>query len=284
MIASIWEFVNSWFTPTTLFLFLNLMIGTIIIMSRYGAHTISQQLHQHQDQLGHYDSLSPLVRPPSLLERIKSIFSFYKFKPPAQETEHLRPTEPAYEPQYYPKPDNPHQLGNQPSLLDRLKSNKFSSYKFEQPKLETEHLQSSEPQFETHNPSSLEANLETETESNPNVDPSPNNSHLVKRSKSDSHSGVSKNSQQERIRKSVSQKLKARNLEENDEIVELVVPPPTMVDRKNSLENSGNETVSSGEDEGVDAKADDFINRFNNQLRLQRLNSLKRFGKIFKGK
>ena len=42
---------------------------------------------------------------------------------------------------------------------------------------------------------------------------------------------------------------------------------------KSTLEKK-RETASLGYDEEVDAKADDFINRFKQQLRLQRLNSL----------
>ncbi|XP_059318480.1 pathogen-associated molecular patterns-induced protein A70-like [Lycium ferocissimum] len=37
------------------------------------------------------------------------------------------------------------------------------------------------------------------------------------------------------------------------------------------------ETVSFGEDEAVDSKADDFINKFRNQLKLQRLDSIIRY-------
>ena len=43
------------------------------------------------------------------------------------------------------------------------------------------------------------------------------------------------------------------------------------------------ETTSLGEDEEVDAKADDFINRFKKQLRLQRLDSILRYREMLGG-
>ncbi|KAA8523252.1 hypothetical protein F0562_009675 [Nyssa sinensis] len=44
----------------------------------------------------------------------------------------------------------------------------------------------------------------------------------------------------------------------------------------------GSESTSSGEDEEVDAKADDFISRFKQQLKLQRLDSLLRVTDMLK--
>lgn len=281
------------------------MIGTIVVISRFGtAHSMPQNLHQHQhDQLGHYDSPNPLDRAPSLLERVKSIdFSFYKLNPPALQTEHLQITEPGCETPHYPN-----QLVRQPSLLDRFKSINFSSYKFEQrPNPETEHLKPTEPELETHNPSPLHRQpslldrlktlnfpsfypheqadyREAEMESNPYGDSSQSNDHLVKRCISDTRSGDSNKSQPEKIKKSVSEKAKAGNLKEDDEIV---VPAytKTTVYRKSIDRNRGRDTVLFREDEEVDAKADDFINRFKNQLKLQRIDSLKRFSEMFKGK
>ncbi|KAL5804773.1 hypothetical protein ACOSQ3_031573 [Xanthoceras sorbifolium] len=62
MVVSFLVSITSWFTPTTLFLFVNLVIRIIVITS-------SRKPHPQHDQLGpHY---SPqLARPPSLIHRV----------------------------------------------------------------------------------------------------------------------------------------------------------------------------------------------------------------------
>lgn len=82
----------------------------------------------------------------------------------------------------------------------------------------------------------------------------------MRRSKSDK-GGAAPERQREKIKKSVSD---TSALDEND-----VVPR--------------REKASLGDDEEVDAKADDFINRFKQQLRLQRLDSLLRYRELLKG-
>lgn len=156
MIASLWESMASFFTPTSLFLFVNLMIGTIFITCRFGTH---HQQHHYHAQLGHYDTPHLLTRTPSLLERVKSMnLSLYKFDPPNPEIEHLhlQHTELRYETHYpYPSQDGAHRLARQPSLLERFKSMNLSPYRFEQPTQETEHFQLTEPEFEPNDPPQL---------------------------------------------------------------------------------------------------------------------------------
>eukprot|EP00262_Sarcandra_glabra_P004803 TRINITY_DN16045_c0_g1_i1.p2 TRINITY_DN16045_c0_g1~~TRINITY_DN16045_c0_g1_i1.p2 ORF type:complete len:205 (-),score=45.97 TRINITY_DN16045_c0_g1_i1:58-672(-) len=69
----------------------------------------------------------------------------------------------------------------------------------------------------------------------------------------------------EKLKKSASEKLTFGHFEEEEEIV-FVRRPETM-----------KETRHVGDDEEVDAKADDFINRFKQQLKLQRLDSIIRY-------
>ena len=91
------------------------------------------------------------------------------------------------------------------------------------------------------------------------ADAGPGPGQVVRRSKSDKGVGAPER-QQEKMKKSVSEKSA---LDEND-----------VVRRR--------ENASSGDDEEVDAKADDFINRFKQQLRLQRLDSLLRYRELLK--
>lgn len=81
-------------------------------------------------------------------------------------------------------------------------------------------------------------------------DLNPRHEHLVHRSKSDTGSGASENRPEKVMKKSTSEKSALGGFED--------------------------------EDEGVDAKADDFINRFKQQLKLQRLDSLLRYREMLK--
>ncbi|KAJ4911193.1 hypothetical protein Rs2_05814 [Raphanus sativus] len=118
----------SWFTPTTLFLLLNLMIGTIVITSRIGSSG-SRKQHPHHDGFG--SGHAPLARAPSIMDRVKSInFHLYKF--PHPETDLFSTTTHHHDVigsdlHVYPDP-NPAPLQRAPSLLDRVKSINMSSY------------------------------------------------------------------------------------------------------------------------------------------------------------
>ncbi|KAG2310746.1 hypothetical protein Bca4012_025260 [Brassica carinata] len=120
----------SWFTPTTLFLLLNLMIGTIVITSRIGSSG-SRKHHPHHDGFGSGHAPSPLARAPSIIDRVKSInFHLYKF--PHPETELFSTTTHHHDVigsdlPVYPDP-NQAPLQRAPSLLDRVKSINMSSY------------------------------------------------------------------------------------------------------------------------------------------------------------
>ncbi|GAV78488.1 DUF761 domain-containing protein/DUF4408 domain-containing protein [Cephalotus follicularis] len=221
-------FMSSWLTPTSLFLILNLVIGTIFITSRFTSHNRPQH-DQHQ-----------LHRPPSLLDRVKSInFSLYKF--PSTDMNHLQ----------YPQPPEPEEPTNQVEppltrasfLLERVKSrvksiNLISSLYISNPP---------NPEPETHT-----------------AEPDPDPDH-VKRTKSEMKPGP------ERIvipkmKKSASEKSVMVGMEEEYvETVERRRPETVRTEKRTSLG-----------DQGVDAKADDFINRFKQQLKLQRLDSLLR--------
>ncbi|KAJ0246085.1 Pathogen-associated molecular patterns-induced protein A70 [Hirschfeldia incana] len=121
----------SWMTPTTLFLLLNLMIGTIVITSRIGSSGSRKHYPHHHDGFGSGHSPSPLARAPSIIDRVKSInFHLYKF--PHPETELFSTSTHHHDVigsdlHVYPDP-NPAPLQRAPSLLDRVKSINMSSY------------------------------------------------------------------------------------------------------------------------------------------------------------
>jgi len=76
-----------------------------------------------------------------------------------------------------------------------------------------------------------------------------------------------------KLKKSASVKMVEAAAEEEVETVERRRPTTTKVEKSHMFE-----------DEEVDAKADDFINRFKQQLKLQRLDSLLRYREILTGK
>lgn len=233
-----WGFTAGWFTSASLFLLLNLVIGTIVLTSRFS----SNRRHQEQEQL------RPIARAPSLLERVKSFdLSFYNYLPlhPEATADSVPDAEPEYKPGV--------QLERTPSFLERMKSIKLSSFYRSEPETEF----AAEPESESHDTSQGHATgVEVE--------------HQVKRSKSEPRVGAERR-ETEKMKKSASEREVA--VEEDREDVERRRPATTRLEK----------TESFG-DEAVDAKADDFINRFKQQLKLQRLDSLLRYRDMLKGK
>lgn len=219
-------------------------------------------MHDHQVP-GYEDKHdpNPLARAPSLLERVKSINfpSFYR-------------SDPIYpEPEFHPHtdsdpnviPEAPLSLSRAPSLLERMKSINLHS-------------------FYRPDPTNQEPELTPDIDAYNNLipDPSPfndnHNHHHVNRSKSETRVTAKPSGQAEKMKKSASEKSKMSLLDDEQqdrESIEKRRPATTKIEK----------TVSFG-DEGVDAKADDFINKFKQQLRLQRLDSLLRQKETLKGK
>ncbi|KAF8034051.1 hypothetical protein BT93_C0360 [Corymbia citriodora subsp. variegata] len=120
-----WAFMEGWLTPSSLFIFLNLMIGTIVLTSRLSSPRKPPQYHPDHRHLSP-DGSPPLARAPSLLDRVKSIdLSLYKFGGGG----YPEPDPARYEQHSYPEQG----LARAPSLLDRFKSINFSLYKFDHP-------------------------------------------------------------------------------------------------------------------------------------------------------
>lgn len=93
-IPSLWQSVHSWFTPTVLFLLLNLVIGTIAVTSKssHGSHgDVDDGASGENPKPSKLARVASLSRSPSIvLERIRS-FNLYSHRyaapPPAAEEE-----------------------------------------------------------------------------------------------------------------------------------------------------------------------------------------------------
>ncbi|KAA8534834.1 hypothetical protein F0562_029724 [Nyssa sinensis] len=133
-----------------------------------------------------------------------------------------------------------HQLVRAPSLLQRVKSINLSLYRSEHPDPLQPATHHTDPPADDHLTRSLsEPTIETPAKV------------------------------RVKMKKSASEKMVVPSLEDLEATERQ--RPATVRERK----TKGNEMASSGEDEEVDAKADDFINRFRQQLKLQRLDSIK---------
>lgn len=254
-------FIASWLTPTSLFLFLNVVIGTIFLMS----HLSPPQPPPHDGGEGY--SAPPLQRTPSLLDRVKSVnFSTFKFSlphPDFADDYHLRHGDYNLE---------PHPLERAPSILERVKSINLSLYKYPPQNPDSVYV---EPSL-TRTPSLLQrvtsfcrsdsGKLNTETVHRPETE---------EPGSTISEHNNSKNNNVKQMKKSASEKTRER-AEEDEEELEKRRPVPTRIEKTTSF--------GDGDDQGVDAKADDFISRFKQQLQLQRLDSLLRYRDMLKSR
>ncbi|KAK8523229.1 hypothetical protein V6N13_113180 [Hibiscus sabdariffa] len=259
------DFIATWLTPTSLFLLLNIVIGTIFILSR-----LSPPRTPPHNGDGHYSAPPPLQRAPSLLDGVKSInFSTFKFD--------------GHVDSYL---EEPHSLERAPSILERVKSIGLNRYKYtpqnpdpvyvEQPLSRAPSLLERVKSIDFksfYRSDSGRATEEEEPGSDVDTSGTPVFGQVVKRSKSE-HNHVKQRKVPEKMKKSASENSRAKaemeEEEENEnEEVEGRRPATTRVERTTSF--------GVGDDQGVDAKADDFINKFKQQLKLQRLDSLLRY-------
>ena len=142
---SIWASMNSWFTPTVLFVLLNLMIGTIFITSSLATHKPGDQ---HQEQERHVQAQNghghghQLARSPSVLQRLKSI-NFYSyrsqepttltFEKPQESDQHFTHHQTPQQGYQYHQNQNQPPISRSPSMLQRLKSINLYNYLSHEP-------------------------------------------------------------------------------------------------------------------------------------------------------
>ncbi|KAG4949377.1 hypothetical protein JHK84_042834 [Glycine max] len=262
--SSAYGVMASWFTPSCLFLFINLVIGTIAIISRF-ANTTKRQ---HQ-----------LVRSPSLLERLASLnLCYHKQYEPTTTLLHSHV--------------NPIQSRDE-SRLDRVRSFNLHFYKVDNIERPDPIENSDSPQLDRVPSSSLgqvkSFNLNIYKSEIEGLD-------LVHRPDSSQIGWVSSTSLLDLVR-SFNLNFNKVEIEKSSRVQQQVTRAPSILERlKSSLSfdrsmsvtepesevTGGGELVEETEEEGVDAKADDFINRFRQQLRLQRLDSIIRYRDMLK--
>lgn len=272
--ASVYGVITSWLTPSCLFVFINLVIGTIVITSRF-ANTINKQQH-HQ-----------LVRSPSLLTRLTSFnFSYHKHRPTTT------PRSVVVDPIQSQDSTWLHQVPSS-SLLDQVKSfdHSLDEAKIEGPNPVEQRLNSVQLNLDqvpslslldrvrSFNLSFYKAETEGSNSVQQNLDQVPSLSLLDRvrslnlsfnKAEIDGEDSV----QQLNRTPSILERIKSLTFNRSESVKEFESEGEAM---------SGGELMEGREEEeGVDAKADDFINRFRQQLRLQRLDSVIRYRDMLK--
>ncbi|CAN1120954.1 Pathogen-associated molecular patterns-induced protein A70 [Linum perenne] len=301
--SSIWALMSSWLTPTVLFLFLNIMIGTIAITSSLASQKPNHNEHHQEDnnkQHHHHQQQQQqqLSRSPSVLQRLKSInlYSYRSQEPQISTVAYEKPSaaQDFDHAQYFssyvqspellhtPPPQQP-QLTRSPSVLQRLKS--FNPYNYLQ--YAQEPPVAVEQHEEEHKEQGREINLsrtemeEEEEEAVDTLDEIYNklqsSNKVVGRSMSDTKpiAGEIPKKLPKKMKKSASTKSAFGHFEE-EQIVE-ARRPATVREAKSKKLIVEDEEEEAGDVGCVDAKADDFINKFKQQLKLQRLDSIIRY-------
>ncbi|KAK7377060.1 hypothetical protein VNO80_02480 [Phaseolus coccineus] len=279
----------SWFTPTVFFLLLQLVIGTIFIISNKHHHQDPHAQHHQPNDFPH----PHLPRSPSLLQRLKSI-NFYPSQDPPYP--HFHESQTQIQTQNH---ENQHsQLARSPSLLQRLKSINLYTY------LPTESFTSrltphaatlSHAPDKPHvrSPQVEETDEEKEEDDDFPVGNDNYDYNLGEREEGSSLDEIYSKLQQQgqdghfprthsdtkpssgevpvklprKMRKSASSKSAFAHFKEED-IVE---------NRRPATVKEAKVGGTAVDDDEVDAKADDFINKFKQQLKLQRLDSIMRY-------
>lgn len=257
-IPGIWASMNRWFTPTVLFVLLNVMIGTIAVTSGLGGGTSHKQQQEEEDHQEHdqntEDSNSNtnqhqnqeqnyLARSPSVLQRLKSI-NFYSYTYRSQE------------PISMPTPEtHTHQQEHHHHIHEPEQQPHRTHEEEEEEEVEGEKLTMDEVYGKLHG------------------------SHNRTHSDLKPSSGEVLTKLPKKMKKSASAKSAFAHFKEHD-IVESRRPATVReLQAPKVIEEAVDED---GDDEEVDAKADDFINRFKKQLKLQRLDSITRYKDMLK--
>ncbi|KAI6679948.1 hypothetical protein NL676_033829 [Syzygium grande] len=281
---SLWSTMNSWFTPPVLFLLLNLVIGTIAITSQLGSSHGST--HEHQKDHQEHDTQKhppapPFARPPSIFQRLKSIIFFWSkpqeqptwptpMKAPEMETQHHQFfREPEHEqrqeqePEQEQEQDNPSRFARSPSMPRKPKPSGLYSHIVIEP---------------TGPPTPIP----TGNANYPNSEPVTHNSFRQEQAQAqeqeeqeddgadEAESGVAMNRLPRNMRRSASVKYPFVYIDEDDEEED----GDFLERRRPASAREAKGKVSGHMDEEVDARADDFINRFKQQLKLQRMDSV----------
>ncbi|XP_031118375.1 pathogen-associated molecular patterns-induced protein A70-like [Ipomoea triloba] len=255
--------MNNWFTPTVFFVLLNVVIATIVFIS-----SLANQKKQQQTP--------KLAGSPSVLQRLRSINlsnlrsqePIFKFNPTDSDT--LFNLDPTLPPQIL-EPQMPYTFFHLPQEIPTLET-QTTHYIFRQ-------------ENETHYVSHQETVERTET-------------HDVKTEEIEAHFDFQASHEEEP--EGEKEEEKPERLDEAPEpettpfAVEIPERLPAKMKKSASMKSSAfkpaekedvearrpatmKERVAAEVDEEVDAKADDFINKFRQQLKLQRVDSTLRY-------
>ncbi|GMN36001.1 hypothetical protein TIFTF001_005677 [Ficus carica] len=252
------------------------MIGTIAITS-----SLTSQNHQrHQDSGADRPQHHQLARSPSVLQRLKSI-NFYSYRSQEPTSNFLKPPEineistDALAPTTPDQREQSH-VSRSPSVLQKLKS--INLYNFISP---AEQTPPPEPPREEAAAAEEEEEEDMIIEDHGDQFDDDHQAQTldeiyiqlksgVVRSKSDTKPTAGEPAPKKlsrKMKKSASAKSAFAHFEEA-EVVEASRPATV---------REGKVKAAEVEDEEVDAKADDFINKFKHQLKLQRLDSIIRY-------
>ncbi|KAI3690655.1 hypothetical protein L2E82_48835 [Cichorium intybus] len=300
--SSIWDSLNSWFTSTVLFVLLNVMIATIVFTSnlpnnnQQNHHQQEQEEEQKQNSQTHHnhqnDRNQPqIARSPSILHRLKS----FNFLPPRSQLE------------FSPENDDhqePLQLAATQYVFNQHLDYQHFDYDFNSTGSDhttaaaaaefsaPNHIHEAPPPYtETHAVWEHQQSVETgtthfdldptreEIQSDTGFEDAHEEEHTDEFQSLDEvysklksgHDRTKSESDlppkpQAKMKKSASLKVGFAHIEE-EEIVE-ARRPVTVRDRKSAAR------VMEEDDVEVDSKADDFINKFKNDLKLQRIESI----------
>ncbi|RAL37978.1 unnamed protein product [Cuscuta campestris] len=249
--SSVLAAINSWLTPTVFFVILNAVIAAIAFTSSLA----NQKPQSHHDSSSTSSSAAPKVpRSPSVLQRLRSI-NFPVLRSP--------------EPALKPNPDfEPDSAQNPQSLIQT------ASYIFRQdylPESEAQivsHVESVDPIValdEKPEPIRTRFEFQAAIEEEAAERPGGLDGGSSKRDDSDAMPLTGENPARVPAKMTKSASMKAACLDSEEVDVE-ARRPATMKER-----------VMTEADEEVDAKADDFINKFRQQLELQRADSILRY-------
>lgn len=254
---SVWASMNSWFTPTVFFVLLNLMVGTILFKSNLLTQKHTSQQDQEDQDSNHiqYDQHNPkLRRSPSVLKSLKSL-NFRNFR--SHEAALIK-----------------QETLDQETLDQETQKNHVLEQTMQQDAVRAQGQFILEQTHEDEGPLT-----ETDDEVDEDEDAVPQSLDEVysqvghqftdinfSRTTSETQpaSGQVPAKLSTKMKKSASMKSSFAHFEESD-IVEIRRPA------------TAREKKTTEPDAEVDAKADDFIHKFKQQLKLQRMNSIIRY-------
>ncbi|XP_009603160.1 uncharacterized protein LOC107832648 [Nicotiana tabacum] len=337
--SSIWTSMNSWFTPTVLFVLLNLMIGTIAFTSSLANqkpnHPPKQEQQQEEQEYSqnHPQQPSKLIRSPSILQRIKSL-NFYnnRSQEPVKDYnfDDTHNQETTFEPQTHyifepaPEhttvvPESTQYIFNQSHQENAQKTQ--TQYDFQQTHLEnlpdtqTQYLFQHTPDQELKN---MDQDFHFQQTHQENIQEKSaryiiQHIHEQKLDNTDTHFDFQQTHEENEVEEEeeegelksldeVYNQLKERHVsrsrsDTNPSAGEAPIKLPTKMKKSASMKSpfahfeeeaivearrpattrERNVKTSDGDINEVDAKADDFINKFKQQLKLQRLDSILRY-------